>query len=46
MKSPTQKREVNALKELPSRVEIVFQNLRFHARKPFRLLNGEKAYSF
>ena len=46
MNSPTQKREVNALKELHFGVEIVFQNLRFHARKPFRLLNGEKTSSF
>ena len=46
MNSPTQKREVNALKELHSRVEIVFENLRFNARKTLRLLNGENTSSF
>lgn len=46
MNSSTQKREASALKDLHSGVEIVFENLRFNARKSLRLLNGEKTSSF
>ena len=42
MNSSTQKREARALKDLRSGVEIVFETPRFYARKPLRLLNGEK----
>ena len=42
MNSSTQKREASASKDLHSGVEIVFENLRFNARKSLRLLNGEK----
>ena len=46
MNSSTQKREASALKDLHSGVEIVFENLRFNARKTLRLLNGENTSSF